>query len=431
MSDDRWVVLGLAHPRAGWFSELARWSTAAAIPVDFVKCVSPDEVRARLTGGRVYSALLIGGDVNGLDRDLVDTTRTTGAAVIVVDPPTNREWGELGVDALLPASFERADLMAVLTEHAPPISRVTPLLVDDDAEPSFEWRGHVVAVTGSGGTGASTVAMAAAQSLADEASNAGMVVLADLARHGEQAMLHDARDVVPGLQELADAHRAGRLHSDEVRSMVFDAVGRGYHLLLGLRRHRDWTVIRPRAFEAALDGLRRSYRFVVADVDDDVEGEAETGSLDVEDRNLIARTTITQADLVLVVGTGSSKGVHALCRDLRALRGFGVPTDRLLPVVNRAPRNPRRRAEIGLALHALLGRDDDLEGLYEPIFLPERRDIDDAIRDAVRLPAALTQPLHRLVTERLDTLGPRVTPIDLEPVAVAPGSLGAWTEGDE
>ncbi|MEM9522092.1 MAG: hypothetical protein AAGA37_22480 [Actinomycetota bacterium] len=428
---DRWVVLGLAHPRAGWFSELARWSTAAAIPVDFVKCVSPDEVRARLTGGRAYSALLIGGDVAGLDRDLVDTTRTTGAAVIVIDPPANRAWGDLGVDGLLPGSFQRSDLMAVLNEHAPPINRVTPLLDDDQTEPAFAFRGHLLAVTGSGGVGTSTVAMATGQALASDASNAAMVVLADLARNGELAMLHDAREVVPGVQELVEAHRSGRLGSDDVRSMVFDAPGRGYHLLLGLRRPRDWTAIRPRSFEAALEGLRRSYRYVVADVDNDLEGESETGSIDVEDRNLIARSTIAQADLVFVVGTASTKGVHALSRDLRAIRNYGVPTDRLVPVINRAPRNPRRRAEVGMALDALLNRTDGPDNLSAPIYLPERRDLDDAIRDAVRLPNALTQPMHRLTTSLVDTLGARTITHDPEPVAITPGSLGAWTDNDE
>ena len=124
MNDDRWVVLGLAHPRATWFSELARWSTAATVPIDFVKCVSADEVRARLAGGRVYSALLVGSDAIGLDRDLVDSTTSAGAAVIVVDPTPGRDWTELGVSGLLPATFDRADLMATLTEHAPPVNRV-------------------------------------------------------------------------------------------------------------------------------------------------------------------------------------------------------------------------------------------------------------------------------------------------------------------
>ena len=114
MSDDRWVVLGLAHPRAGWFSELARWSTAAAVPVDFVKCVSADEVRARLTGGRPYSALLVGGDVSGLDRDLVDTTRTAGAAVVVVDPASNRDWTVI-LSWLVPNTWLLARLVAFLS----------------------------------------------------------------------------------------------------------------------------------------------------------------------------------------------------------------------------------------------------------------------------------------------------------------------------
>ena len=430
MSDDRWVVIGLAHPRAGWFREVARWATAAAIPVDFVKCVSTVEVQARLAGGRAYSALLIGGDVIGLDRDLVDSTRSTGAAVIVVDPSASQTWRELGINGALTEHFTRSDLMASLGEHAPPISRVTPTVADDTAEPSFDWRGHLIAITGSGGTGTSTVAMATAQSLAADASNVGMVVLADLARNGEQGMLHDAQDVIPGIQELTEAHRAGRLGSDEIRSMVFDVVGRRYHLLLGLRRPRDWTAIRPRAFEAALDGLRRSYRYVIADVDNDLDGEIETGSIDVEERNLIARTTIAQADVVTVVATASPKGVHALCRDLRAIRAFGVPTDRLVPVINRSPRNPRRRAEIDRALASLLDRSDELEALREPVHLPDRRDLDDTIRDAVRLPGALTEPLHRLATTTIGSLGPRAAAATNGPLAVTPGSLGTWTDND-
>lgn len=31
MRGERYVALGLAHARSGWFSELARWSTTAAV----------------------------------------------------------------------------------------------------------------------------------------------------------------------------------------------------------------------------------------------------------------------------------------------------------------------------------------------------------------------------------------------------------------
>lgn len=430
VSEDRWVVLGLAHPRAGWFSTMAKWSTAAAVPVDFVKCVSPDEVRARLAGGRAHSALLVGGDVVGLDRDLVDETRTTGCAVIVVGPRRGSSWTDLNADAALPAQFERADLIAALNEHAPAIDEVVSLPADESEERNFDWRGHLIAVTGPGGTGASTVAIALAQALGADASNSGMVLLADMARTGEQAMLHDTQEVVPGLQELTEAHRTGHLATDEVRRMAFDAVGRGYHLLLGLRRHRDWTVIRRRSFTQALSGLRRSYRFVVAEVDCDVEGEAETGSIDIEERNLIARTVLEQAELVLVIGTSSSKGVHALCRELRNLSAFGVPADRLVPIVNRAPRSTRRRSEITAALSALLDGAEELNGVPAPMYLPERRDLDDLIRDAAPMPSALTQPLHRLIAANSGILRSRRRDATTEPVAVVPGSLGSWVEDD-
>ncbi|MCH1450269.1 MAG: hypothetical protein L7U66_00580 [Acidimicrobiales bacterium] len=433
MNNDRWVVLGLASPRAGWFSELARWSTAAAVPIDFVKCVSVEEVRVRLATGRPYSALLVGGDATGLDRDLIDTTRATGAAVVVIGPTSPRDWNDLGVDRLLPSSFERADLMAVLNECAPPISRVAATVeIDADATTDTTWRGHLVAVTGSGGTGTSTVAMGLAQSLANDASNAGMVVLADFARNGELAMLHDAQAVVPGLQELVEAHRSVRLSSDEIRSMVFDASVRGYHVLLGLRRQRDWTAIRPRALDVSIDGLRRSYRHVVVDVDVDIEGESESGSLDVEERNLIARTTLNAADIVIVVGTATTKGVHSLCRDFRQLHAFGIPLNRLVPVVNRSPRSIRKQAQVNSALASLLGQLDELDGVRPPIHLPERRELDDSIRDGVRLPAVIGETIHGSVMALLDEHGARPMNFTTRaPVSVIPGSLGFWTDEED
>ena len=96
---------------------------------------------------------------------------------------------------------------------------------------------------GTGGTGRSTVAAAVAQGLASDPRNLDLVCLADLALHAEQAMLHGAADVVPGLLELVEAHRSGAPSIDEVRSLTWHVAERDYHLLLGLRRHRDWTAV--------------------------------------------------------------------------------------------------------------------------------------------------------------------------------------------
>ena len=428
INDERWVVLGLANPRSGWFTEVARWANASAIPVDFVKCVSADEVRARMAGGRSYSALLVGSDLPALDRDLVDTTRSGAAAVIVVGS-RQRDWRELGVSAVLPDAFERTDLLAALSEFAPPIVRAATAVSDDPPATDTGWRGHLVAVTGPGGAGSSVVAMALAQGLGADASNRGLVLLADMALEADQALLHDSRDVIPGVQELVEAHRGGRLGVDQVREMVFDPVGRGYHLLLGLRRHRDWTAIKPRALDAALDGLQRSYRVVVADVDPDVEGESDTGSLDVEDRNLMARSILFRADIVIVVGTGDLKGIHSLARSVGNLIDGGVDPERTVVAVNRAPRSPRRRAETTSTVAHVLSHTTESARLDNAVFIPERRDLERSLHDGVRLPDALGRNVGLEVHRRLNNLELRCAdPGAQEPIAVAPGSLGHWAE---
>ena len=97
-------------------------------------------------------------------------------------------------------------------------------------------------------------------------------MLADLARRADHALLHDAYDIVPGLQELVEAHRIDNPTVEAVRSMTFDISARGYDLLLGLRRPRDWAAMRRASFGASLDSLRHAYHVTVADLDDDLEG---------------------------------------------------------------------------------------------------------------------------------------------------------------
>src|SRR5687767_5856859 len=118
MRGERFVALGLAHARSGWFSELARWSTSAVIPIEFVKCVTLEEVRARLASGRAFSALLVDGGLSGVDRDLIDAAREGGCAVIVIeDDRVRRDWLALGASAVLPPELSRAGLLDVLETH--------------------------------------------------------------------------------------------------------------------------------------------------------------------------------------------------------------------------------------------------------------------------------------------------------------------------
>jgi hypothetical protein len=203
---------------------------------------------------------------------------------------------------------------------------------------------------------------------------------------------------------------------------TFAVPARGYRLLLGLRRSRQWTTLRPRALEASIGGLRRAFDVTIADVDPEVEGEEETGSVDVEERHLTSRLTIGRADAVLVVGDPSVKGLYSLARLLGDLLAFGVPPTRLVTVLNRAPRSSRHRAELTRALAGLLEGQLGGRELSSPLQLPERK-VEQAVRDGVGLPAPLPGDLAAAIAPLLDR--PRATeafpPV---PVPVAPGSLG-------
>lgn len=433
MTAERFVLLGLAPARSTWFRDVSRWSTSAVLPVEFLKTMSIEELRVRLRSGRGFSALLIDGSVHGLDRDLMELAREVGCAVVVVDGGRGpASWPELGASAVLPADFTRDDLLQVLGQYATPIARRHEAVTTHGSDrEAAGYRGQLVAVTGPGGSGRSTVAMAIAQGLAADPRHAELVCLADLALHADQAMLHDARDVVPGIVELVEAHRGGSPTIDAIRSLTWTVERRGYRLLLGLRRHRDWTAVRPRAFDTALDGLRRSFRIVVADIDDDLEGEQTTGSMDVEERNLMARTVSAAADLVVVVGLPGLHGVHAMLRVTRSLLDHGVGGGRILPVVNRAPRGPRARAELTRAFGELLGAGGGTDTVPSPVYLTERRHLDELLRDGGRLPdawlAPACGPVRGLLDRQLDPPDNRRE----EPVAVVPGSLGTWTEDTE
>lgn len=426
MVGDRYVVLGLGRARSSWFRDVAAWATAAALPAEFLKCVSAEELRARLRSGRPHSAVLVDGALPAVDRDLVELARSAGCAVLVVDEGgPHRDWSALGVAAVLPAQLTREVLLDALATHAAPVDRRTVAAFEHDAPADEPEHGLLAAVCGPGGTGASTVAACLAQGLAASGRH-GDVLLADLARNAEQAMLHDVRDVVPGVQELVEAHRAGRPGPDEVRGLTFEVLERRYFLLLGLRRSRYWSTLRPRAFDTAFDALRRTFGAVVADVTADLESEADGGSADVEERNHLARSSVLAADVVLAVGRPGMKGVHALVRVLADLAAAGVPAGRIVPVLNQAPRHPRVRAELTSTLATLA--EPALHGgrTVNPVFLPVRK-VEEAQRDVVALPAPLPQLVTAAAQAVLDRIGPAAATARV-PELVRPGSLGAFED---
>jgi hypothetical protein len=141
---------------------------------------------------------------------------------------------------------------------------------------------------------------------------------------------------------------------------------------------------------------------------------------------------------VLVLGSTGVAGTATQVQVMRDLLELGVPPERLVPVVNRAPRNPRARAEVGRALVELLeavrpGRTERLAST--PLFVPERRRLDDALRDDGRLPAALVQAVAEPVRALLDRAtaaeavgGETDPPVEADGLArIVPGSLPKWS----
>ncbi|MBI1845039.1 MAG: hypothetical protein HYR89_10595, partial [Actinobacteria bacterium] len=182
----RYVLLGLARPRASWFRSVSHWTTSAAIPAEFLKCVSVEELRARLAGNRAFSAVLLDGSLPVVDRELLEAARDVGCVVLIVDDGRRRrEWIDLGATAVLSTTLEREALLDALVTHAEMVGVVESVLrttteVDLDLTRSLT-PGSVVAVCGAGGTGVSTLGAALAQGLGRMTHHDGRVVLADLA----------------------------------------------------------------------------------------------------------------------------------------------------------------------------------------------------------------------------------------------------------
>jgi hypothetical protein len=429
VSAERYVLLGLAPPRSPWFEALTQWTASAAVAAEFVKCVSAEEARVRLASGRRHSALLVDASSPSFDRDLVDAALEAATPVLVVRDARAPRFSarDLRISAELSAGFSRDELVEVLATHCRMIGRGDELPAAVTDPPAALWLGQLFAVCGAGGTGASTVAVALAQGLAADAHYAGAVLLADLARRADQAMLHEAIDLGPGLQELVEAHRVRRPDIDEIRRTTFDVPGRGYRLLLGLRQPEAWSALRPRAVDATIEGMRRSFRAVVADITGDFEGESEGGSADVEERNHLGRATALQATVVLAVGAPGMKGMHSLGWLVRSLVGIGVTPGRIVAVVSRSPRSPRARAESARALAAVLDGSRLELGLSGPAHVGERK-LEVAWRDGAPLPGAVVDPLMRAVRAVAGRWADAAPP-SAQPTRITPGSLGRWAEG--
>jgi MinD-like ATPase involved in chromosome partitioning or flagellar assembly len=371
MTMGRYVLLLLASPDATWLSGLRQRLTAA----DLIFCAEPEEACVRLRSGRLHSALVVDAATE-LDFDVATAADLAGTPVIPVRP------GDEDVDLRLVRPIPWGDRLP-----AP----VATLLGAAEELPA--WQGRLVGVCGPGGTGVSVVAMALAEGLAGR----GDLLLADFALRADQALLHGLSDSPVGLVEVI---RRGLSSPCELRAATLAIPGRRYQLLPGLSRPHHWVAVRPRAFDVALAALRSAFGLVVADITADFEGDADTGSIEVEERNHMARRVAGSADLIVVVGGTGLTARHATAELVEGLRALGVDQERILAVANR------------------VATDRDQRWALPEVAL----DGDDG------LPVSAVTPLVEAVTATLRRV-PRRDRAVLSP-PVVPGTLGRW-EGAE
>ncbi len=427
MTTGRYPLMLLAPARADWVGEILSWAMSGIVPVDPIRCLSAEELRARLASGVPCSAVVLDASAGYIDRELVARARDAEAACLVVST-TGRDWSDIGVDAVLGPDFTAAQLNVVLTEHcrSAPVEQPKVSTGVRNGEPRTH-HGRLHCVLGTPGSGSSTLAAALAQSLATEAATPGAVLLADFDLRSSQAALHDSADVIPGIQEMVEAHRLGRPSRQQVRDMTFTVPDRGYDLLLGVRRHRDWVALGTPTVEATVESLAATYRETVLDLGADLDDETNTGSHDIADRNATTLVPLRAAHTVVVVGRPGVAGMYRLIGLVGELERLETDPARVALVINFAPRRRRARAEILSSLGDLCPVEYRAAARAATL-IPEMADLDSRHSTVAPFPHRLTSPLTAAVRALAEVPAPVPVPA-LRPVPVTPGSLGHLGDG--
>ncbi len=416
----RFVLLGLPADGSSWVPVVEEVLASRDVGDEFLACEGRTDLLTRLGTGRRFSAALVDQRTVGLDREFVRRANAADCPVILIGGPADPTRGaSLGLAAHLPDPVTGSDLARALEAHAAPIGRVDDLRLgsDDGSQRSARWTGRLVAVTGSGGTGASSVARGLAAGLAGDPRLGGEVLLIDACLEADQAHLHGVEDPTVDLQGATQAHRSGDPPGNALDDLVLSPPGHHHRLLPGIRRRRDWPSIGGPTLAATLRNLRDHHLATVVDVDPDVDLGPTHQPVGPATPGEPARVVLGLADLVLVVGRppDGDREDRATRRVLENLSDARVPDDRIVVLrVARAGLTPPRRRPGSRFRTARLRRNDP-----HALPLDDERILD--LHSPIGEPAT-TEALAIRVLSLLDRLPTRPAPVD--DVAVAAGTLG-------
>jgi len=317
------------------------------------RCVDIGDVLAIATTGQA-SVAIVSADLRRLDTEAVGALRAAGVAVVGVHPAGDDRArvrlerigiaalvsDDAGSTALLEAARTAvADLAGrpapATTAVSDPRRALPPRAVDTEVDAAFAPppKGRVVAVWGpTGAPGRTTVATG----IATESARAGIPTLlidADV-YGGVIASAFGLLDESPGLAGACRSAANGRLDLAGMTALCW-SLGDDLRLLTGISRADRWPELRPSSIPAVLAVAREMAPLTIVDCGFCLEADEEiTFDTMAPRRNGATLALLTEADVVLAVGSGDPPGMERLIRALSEL-GEALPGVTARIVLNR------------------------------------------------------------------------------------------------
>ena len=291
--------------------------------------------------------VLVGHDLDALDRDVVAELAAHAGAVIGAYPPGDpnavRRLIDLGCGRAVPHDLDPMDLAQLAMEMAGRPLR----FVDEPATPT----GRLVAVWGpTGGPGRSTVAL----NLAAAAAVMQSALLVDVDPYGGSIAQMLGLPEQPSLISTLRTASSAAMDVDVLAAMC-QRVG-DLTVLPGIPSGDAWTEVREGSLRAVLKAARESSSLVVADAGFCLEEDEELsyGAAPLR-RNLATTVVLGEADLVLAVVRADPVGLRRLLSVIDELSATTKAPVQI--VVNRSPATVagRRKMEMSLALERHTG----------------------------------------------------------------------------
>jgi len=389
------IAVVSAADGAGWEATLLAelGSGHADQPFRVVRrCVDLVELLAVAGSGQAVAAL-VDAQLRRLSADAVDRLTACAVAVVGVTGPgaeaDTERLAEAGIRFFVPSDAPTAVFATVLAaavgdRSAAAEGRGTNAFAD----PAFATgalAGNSARISPAGGPGSQRSTQAAAAEAPPDGKVVAVwgptgapgrttvaVTLADeLARLGQRSLLVDADvyggviapifgllDESAGLVAACRQAQSRRLDAEGLAALCWQ-VGAELRVLTGITRADRWPELRGTALQGVLAAARALVGYTVVDVGFALETDEEL-SFDTlaPRRNGATLTVLSDADLVLAVGSADPIGLQRLVRGLGELRDAGIdrPVWIVLNRVRRGAATGKPEAEFSAALHRFVGQ---------------------------------------------------------------------------